>query len=252
MEEKARGRNRGRGACRQARIFRRRVRDSRRAAPGASSPGLTGGRLFIILAQQAGNMDFDKILRQWDESQKRDAGKKDSPRGPGKKANAPDKSDKVSRDGASAGSTVNRGVAPARKEASAADYLNHWMTMHGVPDKDEASEPGADDKSARIEEAERLRRMRPQAALDLHGKTAAEADGLIVDFLVSCGRSGMEKVLIIHGKGLHSANEPVMADVVRRALEANSLAGSFGPADRNSGGRGATWVRIRKRDYFSR
>ena len=191
-------------------------------------------------------MDFDKILKQWDASQKKDAKKKIAQQGPGKKANAPGLEEK-------AAATTVKGTAPAAKpRLNPDDYLNHWMAMHGVPDKDEVSDSGADEKSAKIEEAERLRRMRPQAVLDLHGKTVSEADVLIVDFLHSCSLSGLEKVLIIHGKGLHSASEPVMADAVRRALEANSMAGSFGPADRNQGGRGATWVRIRKRDYFSR
>ena len=191
-------------------------------------------------------MDFDKILKQWDESQKQGAKKKNTQQGPGKKANAPGLEEPVRRNTAKA-------VIPAVKpRVSPDDYLNHWMAVHGVPDKDEDSVSGAEDKSARIEEAERLRRKRPQAVLDLHGKTASEADVLIVDFLHSCSLSGLEKVLIIHGKGLHSASEPVMAEVVRRALEANSMAGSFGAADRSQGGRGATWLRIRKRDYFSR
>ena len=190
-------------------------------------------------------MDFNDILRQWDDSQKRDAKKKAAAPGPGKKANAP-----------SAAEKAVRAEAPADQPRSAAwradDYLNHWITMHGVPDKDEREAQAGDDKQARIDEAERLRRMRPQAVLDLHGKTAAEADRLIAEFLFSSSRSGLEKVLIVHGKGLHSTGGPVMAEVARKALETNSLAGSFGPADRDQGGRGATWVRIRKRDYFSR
>lgn len=190
-------------------------------------------------------MDFNDILRQWDDSQKRDAKKKAAAPGPGKKANAP-----------SAAEKAVRAAMPADKPRSAVwradDYLNHWITMHGVPDKDEREAQAGDDKQARIDEAERLRRMRPQAVLDLHGKTAAEADRLIAEFLFSSSRSGLEKVLIVHGKGLHSTGGPVMAEVARKALETNSLAGSFGPADRDQGGRGATWVRIRKRDYFSR
>ena len=191
-------------------------------------------------------MDFDKILKQWDASQKQDAKKNTAQQGPGKKANAPSLGEPVGR------KTAKAPLPAPKRQVSPDDYLNRWMAVHGVPDKDEGSESGTDDRSVRIEEAERLRRMRPQAVLDLHGKTASEADVLIVDFLHSCGRSGLEKVLIIHGKGLHSASEPVMAEVVRRALEANSMAGSFGAADRSQGGRGATWVRIRKRDYFSR
>ncbi|MFA6366818.1 MAG: Smr/MutS family protein [Candidatus Hydrogenedentales bacterium] len=197
-------------------------------------------------------MDFDKILRQWDESQKQGAQKKKAGQGPGKKANAPAVEEKYSQKAGASAPAEKQSSRGAPRQVSADDYLNHWMTIHGVSDKDERGDPGENDKTARIEEAERLRRMRPQAVLDLHGKTAAEADASIVDFLLASRNSGLEKVLIIHGKGLHSAGEPVMADVVRRALETNSLSGSFGPADRSQGGRGATWVRIRKRDYFSR
>ncbi len=197
-------------------------------------------------------MDFDKILRQWEESQKQGAKKKNAQQGPGKKANAPGPGGKSAGDSEPAPVSGRKPAPVARPTVSTADYLNHWMTMHGVPDKDEAGAAESDDKQSRIEEAERLRRIRPQAVLDLHGKTASEADALVTDFLVTSRRAGLEKVLIIHGKGLHSDGEPVMAEIVRKALEVNSLAGSFGPADRNLGGRGATWVRIRKRDYFSR
>ena len=199
-------------------------------------------------------MDFDKILRQWESIQKQEAKAKKAPAGPGKKPNAPS----LMR-GKSAGSKGSPDPGQGRAETAPPekkrtdDFLNHWLAVHGVPDKDEKPGPGeADDRRSRMEEADRIKRMRPQAFLDLHGKTATEAESLIVDFLLSSSRSGFEKVLIIHGKGLHSTAEHVMTDVVRRALETNGLAGSFGPADRNQGGRGATWVRIRKRDYFSR
>lgn len=197
-------------------------------------------------------MDFDKILRQWEESQKQGAKKKNASQGPGKKANAPLAGESGEEVPAPASGLGRKPDARIRRTVTADDYLNHWITVHGVPDKDESGGTEGNDRRDRIEEAERLRHMKPQAVIDLHGKTAAEAEALLVDFLLSSSRSGMEKVLIIHGKGLHSAGEPVIADVVRRALEANSLAGSYGPADRNLGGRGATWVRIRKRDYFSR
>ncbi len=203
-------------------------------------------------------MDFDKILSQWEESQKKDA-KKKTRQGPGKKANAPGIVEKSVDDsentpalrGAEA-DRRGRGSAKEPRQVDAADYLSHWIAIHGVQDKDGMGDSAGDDRSSRVEEAERLRRMRPQAVLDLHGKTAADAEALVADFLSSSSRSGLEKVLIVHGKGLHSAADPVMAGVVRKALEGNKLAGSFGPADRNQGGKGATWVRIRKRDYFSR
>jgi DNA-nicking Smr family endonuclease len=43
-----------------------------------------------------------------------------------------------------------------------------------------------------------------------------------------------------------------MTELVRKTLESSDLAGNFGPAGKEDGGRGATWVKVRKRDYFSR
>jgi DNA-nicking Smr family endonuclease len=121
-----------------------------------------------------------------------------------------------------------------------------------VPDPEER-EGSAEKKDAAAKgraSAERIKRMRPQATLDLHGKTMAEAELAIGIFLTDAQRQGMEKVLIIHGKGLHS--EPVLASAVRKILEGTPMVGAFGPAARDSGGRGATWARIRRTDYFSR
>lgn len=206
-------------------------------------------------------MNFDEILKQWEKSRSKEAEKKPE-QGPGKKANAPTAEEKraraegdsrnagASRLSKSGGSLPGNGAKPA--ERNPADYLNHWLTMHGVEDKDTGREDGPDDRQRRIDEAERVRRMKPQAVLDLHGQSAAEAESSISRFLFDSSRRGLDKVLLIHGKGLHSAGDPVMEDVVRKALENNSLAGSFGFADRNQGGRGATWVRLKKKDYFSR
>ena len=206
-------------------------------------------------------MNFDEILKQWEKSRMKDAGKKPE-QGPGKKANAPSPEEKRAQAEGGSKTSGDARTAPGGRgmpgeklqaaERNPADYLNHWLTMHGVEDKDGHREEGDDNRQRRIDEAERVRRMKPQAVLDLHGQTAAEAESSISRFLFDASRKGLDKVLLIHGKGLHSTGEPVMEDTVRKALEKNSLAGSFGFADRNQGGRGATWVRLKKRDYFSR
>jgi DNA-nicking Smr family endonuclease len=129
------------------------------------------------------------------------------------------------------------------------DSLRRWLDRHGVEDKDSRGDIPTPSK---IEEAERLRRISPQASLDLHGMRGAEAVPAIARFLAESARQGLEKVLIIHGKGIHSAENHVMTDLVRRTLESEILAGSFGKAEKRWGGSGATWVVVRKRDYFSR
>jgi DNA-nicking Smr family endonuclease len=200
-----------------------------------------GVMICSIKAESGRNMDFDKVLKDWEKLQKSESGKKKTVQGPGKKANAPQ---------AGFGIEQKQGDSSAR---DAKNFLEHWIHIHGVADKDSLdSEDGNDDRKMRMLEAQRLRRLKPQAVLDLHGKTGSEAFPSIAAFLLDSFRAGLEKVLIIHGKGIHSMGNHIMSDLVRKALETDRLAGSFGPADKRSGGTGATWVVLRRKGYFSR
>jgi DNA-nicking Smr family endonuclease len=92
---------------------------------------------------------------------------------------------------------------------------------------------------------QRMRPREPQAELDLHGLTVGEAKAALQRFLRDSRARGLEKVLIIHGKGNHSRGQPVLEATVRAWLESSSLAGAFGRAERRHGGSGATWVIVR-------
>jgi DNA-nicking Smr family endonuclease len=91
-----------------------------------------------------------------------------------------------------------------------------------------------------------LRKLEPQATLDLHGMNSREAEQALEEFVLECRRRGVRKILIVHGKGHHSRGEPVLQGVVRRYLESSPYTGAFGPAQGRHGGRGATWVVVRK------
>jgi DNA-nicking Smr family endonuclease len=110
-------------------------------------------------------------------------------------------------------------------------------------------DPGA--RAIEPSEERRVSRPRaplaPQAELDLHGLSAAEAEEAIERFLGDARERGLSTVLLIHGKGNHSPGQPVLEGVVRRYLESCPFTGAFGRADRARGGKGATWVRIRPR-----
>ena len=93
----------------------------------------------------------------------------------------------------------------------------------------------------------KVQSMKPQAVLDLHGMSSLEAEQALEQFVNTAWRKGLRRVLIVHGKGNHSRGEPVLLGVVRRYLEKCPTAGSFGPAERKKGGRGATWVVLRAR-----
>ena len=131
-----------------------------------------------------------------------------------------------------------------RRSSELQQNLNHWLESHGVEDKDDGDESSA---PSRIEEARRLAALEPQDSIDLHGLRAAEAAEELEGFLLRSSRAGLEKVLVVHGKGNHSAGEPVLGRVARRVIEASPLAGRFGVADRDRGGSGAMWVLLRKR-----
>ena len=90
-----------------------------------------------------------------------------------------------------------------------------------------------------------LKALKPQAVLDLHGLSSAEAEEALDRFIRDSRSRGLSKVLIVHGKGLHSPGEPVLGQVVRSYLEKCPFTGAFGRAGREDGGRGASWVLIR-------
>lgn len=91
-----------------------------------------------------------------------------------------------------------------------------------------------------------LKKLEPEESIDLHGLSAAEAGIELQRFIGECRRKGVRKILIIHGKGLHSRENPVLPKTVRKILEQSPIIGDFGPAEPRLGGRGATWALIRK------
>lgn len=131
------------------------------------------------------------------------------------------------------------------------DSLLSWLDDHGVEDKDGLG-PDLADSRERENEARRIRDLRPQARLDLHGYSAVDAEKALEAFLQGAARAGLEKVLVVTGKGVHSKGEPVLGKTARRVLEASPFAGRFGLADPEDGGSGALWVIVRKGSYFSR
>jgi DNA-nicking Smr family endonuclease len=94
----------------------------------------------------------------------------------------------------------------------------------------------------------KLKRLKPQRTLDLHGMTAEQASEAVSQFLRESAKQGIQKVLIIHGKGYHSLQgKPVLKSVVYRILDASPLAGERGIPDRSLGGSGAVWVLIKSK-----
>ena len=118
--------------------------------------------------------------------------------------------------------------------------MNNWLdSEEGWSDfeKDEQEV-----KSSKGELRSFLRRLPPEDEIDLHGKTIIEAEHLLSGFIKQSKRNGLRKVLIIHGKGNHSRNGPVLPGWVRGYLESSPLCGETGSPEKRYGGKGATWV----------
>lgn len=94
--------------------------------------------------------------------------------------------------------------------------------------------------------SKKLKQMKHQAELDLHGHTVEEALAELRLFLGRSAREGYRKVLIIHGKGYHSQGGPRLAGAVRRYLESWPLAGRLMTPPARYGGSGAIWVILKK------
>jgi DNA-nicking Smr family endonuclease len=138
---------------------------------------------------------------------------------------------------------IVRNAPPQEPSFDAGPALRRWLATHDTPDKD------ADLPRGRVETPQerraRVLHKRPDAALDLHGKTKDEAWRAMDVFFDEALRRGLEKLLIIHGKGNHSKAGGVLADVVRVYLEQNPHAGERGHSRDIDGGTGSTWVLLK-------
>ena len=110
-----------------------------------------------------------------------------------------------------------------------------------VKDAEERSE-----QAGAQEKRRRLRGKKPDAELDIHGQTRDEAWLALEMFFNHAREKELEKVLIIHGKGNHSANEPVLKRVVMDFIERCPFAGESGRGKAAAGGEGATWVLLKE------
>lgn len=164
-------------------------------------------------------MTFEEILNQWEARIQRPYGRKRM------------RKDAKNPTAAAYNAENNQKINP----------MDYWVRRYGVYDKDaqDSQDPAPLDNQA---EKRRLRAMRPQAEIDLHGMTLEEAYGALVTFFDDAVRRDYQKVLIIHGKGNHSQNGPVLARFVQKFLETHAQAGETGHPKGRDGGTGSTWV----------
>lgn len=133
-----------------------------------------------------------------------------------------------------------------KTKASKVNPMTEWMRRYGVVDKDAVKEETR--RKEAMEDRSALLAMPYEATIDLHGLTGAEANARLDSFIEECRKRDLRKVLIIHGKGNHSETGPVLSGIVRSFIERDWRLGESGHPDKYDGGKGATWVIIRKKE----
>lgn len=164
-------------------------------------------RLFFFVRE--GFMDFEDILNEWEQGRRRNSS--------------------------------SRGKTSRKKKNPVSGAMQKWLDSHGVEDKD--APRGRENR--RPGEQSHPRSWPIDKKIDLHGLTAEEAEAYLDGVVSDCLRRGWRKVLIIHGKGLHSKGGGVLRDVVIRFIERDPRMGMWSPAAKQDGGSGALWTVIR-------
>ncbi len=134
---------------------------------------------------------------------------------------------------------------PAVASIVAAIPATVTLAIEGGGEEIGARAPGVN--RAQLAELKRGR-VRPEATLDLHGKTGAEVTPLLERFLVESARFRRRCVLIVHGRGLHSDDgRAVVRDATIHALlgALSGLVHCLATAAPPDGGPGATYVMVR-------
>jgi DNA-nicking Smr family endonuclease len=182
-------------------------------------------------------VDFGDILNEWDRETAKPRGKKkiqeDARKDALRSTPPPDEESEGS------GQAASRDVSSQR-----ANPMDVWLRRYGTVNKDALPDAEGESES-KGEERRRLRAMKCEAVIDLHGLTRDDAWMRLESFFSDSRRRGLKKVLIIHGKGVHSPDDPVLSRMVRLFIEQNPHAGESGASDRTAGGSGATWVLLK-------
>ncbi len=121
--------------------------------------------------------------------------------------------------------------------------LENWEKKNSrYPDKDRKEGCCSEGRSASLRSISQLKKMEPQAEIDLHGLSAPEAEKALHEFLAGCKSRKLKKVRIIHGKGIHSGGSSVLDKVVDNVLMESPYAGTSGYSKNRDGGTGSRWV----------
>lgn len=190
-------------------------------------------------------MDMNDILNQWDKIKAQEKNKPKQPQSQvsHKKANAPTAQEKLLAKEAKNERDFEKQIQ-AQNERKV-NPMEQWLRIYGTVDKDKIAEER--ERNTNYQDRNYLINMKPEARLDLHGLRQDEALERLNWFIGDCVRRKIRKVIIIHGKGIHTTGtDPVLGELVRRFIESDKRCGTSGhPKNKQEGGTGATWLLLK-------
>lgn len=197
-------------------------------------------------------MDFGDILNQWDDlCRQEEAEKKAKARGTNKPRPRLPNAPRLEKTESSKTLVIETQWADSEQEEEPelprVNPMDLWLRRYGVVDKDSLAQEVAERE--RGQNREYLKKLPFGAKIDLHGLTRDEAWERLDAFIGDCSRRGIQKVLIVHGKGHHAkekADVSILSAMVRTFVELDRRLGASGHPDKKLGGNGATWVIIKK------
>lgn len=116
-----------------------------------------------------------------------------------------------------------------------------FISEHGIENKDLQQK---DKKNCK--KTVKRKSQNHEKVIDLHGKKEEEAEKIFRNALLKSKDSGFKKLLVIHGKGIHS--DPLEGPVLKKLVEAmlsvefKNIVREYYLAPYNKGGSGATIV----------
>ena len=197
-------------------------------------------------------MDFGDILNQWDDlCRQEEAEKKAKARGTNKPRPRLPNAPRLEKTESSKTLVIETQWADSEQEEESelprVNPMDLWLRRYGVVDKDSLAQEVAERE--RGQNREYLKKLPFGAKIDLHGLTRDEAWERLDAFIGDCSRRGIQKVLIVHGKGHHAKEKTdvsILSAMVRTFVELDRRLGASGHPDKKLGGNGATWVIIKK------
>ncbi len=114
-----------------------------------------------------------------------------------------------------------------------------------TPTRRDSEDEGEKKSSVPLYRKGTVKGFEAQEELDLHGLNRGEAQERLREFLEDAVEEHLTRLLVIHGKGLHSPQESVIPHLVRDELSHSPWVQEYGDAERRLGGTGATWIKLK-------